>query len=353
MTVLDIRTGDDRAQWSIPGSLHIDAYHHLRQGSPGPLADAVLPADVPVVTICNMGVVSQVASQSLQARGFDALFLQGGMKSWSLAWNTATVPLADEHAESLRVIQVRRTGKGCLSYLLGSGPDAVVIDASLPPHVYQELAGQLGLRIRFVLDTHIHADHLSRSRALSEETGAALLLPHQGRASFPFTPLRNGDKVTFGKAALSVLLTQGHTLESTTYVLEGMALFTGDTLFLSGVGRPDLHANPDAARQRAGLLYHSLAQLLDFAPGMLVLPGHASEPIAFDGVPLTASVGDIRSRLSGWLSSEQEFTERILARIPETPPNFTRIVECNEAGILPEGDPADLEAGANRCAVSS
>jgi len=93
VTVLDIRTGEDRSQWSIPDSVHIDAYNELKQGRPGPLAEAELPKENPVVTICNMGKISQVAAKVLRDRGFDALFLEGGMKSWSLAWNTAEVPI--------------------------------------------------------------------------------------------------------------------------------------------------------------------------------------------------------------------------------------------------------------------
>ncbi len=349
VTVLDIRTEEDRAQWSIPRSIHIAAYEELKAGRPGALADAVLPADVPVVTICNMGRVSQTAARALQARGFEALFLEGGMKSWSLAWNTAEVPVRDNR---IRILQIRRTGKGCLSYLVGSRQEALVIDASLPPEVYLELASQHSLQIRYVLDTHIHADHLSRSMSLAKASGAVLLLPPQGRVHFPFTPIAHGDMVTLGEATLTALRSPGHTLESTAYVLNGEALFTGDTLFLSGVGRPDLHADASSAQDCSRLLYHTLNQLLALGPDVLVLPAHASQPIAFDGLALVAHLGEVAARLRDWLSSEEAFIEHILKRIPPTPPNYTRIVELNESGVLPEGDPTDLEAGANRCAVS-
>jgi glyoxylase-like metal-dependent hydrolase (beta-lactamase superfamily II) len=142
-------------------------------------------------------------------------------------------------------------------------------------------------------------------------------------------------------------------LESTSYVVNGAAVFTGDTLFLSGVGRPDLHAGADEAQERAHRLYHTLKQLLALGRETLLLPGHTSEPVAFDGIPLVARLGDVAERLRDWLSCEESFVERILKRIPPTPPNYTRIVEWNEAGLLPQGDPTDLEAGPNRCAVAA
>ena len=89
------------------------------------------------MTICNAGHVSQTAAAVLAGRGFDARSLAGGMKAWSLAWNTARVPVADPSVET---IQVRRTGKGCLSYVIGSEGVAAVIDPSLPLDVYLAVA---------------------------------------------------------------------------------------------------------------------------------------------------------------------------------------------------------------------
>jgi rhodanese-related sulfurtransferase len=176
VTVLDIRTDEDRAQWAIPGSLHLNAYEALRAGQPGVLADAPFPLDRPVVTVCNAGRVSETAAEMLAGRGFDARSLAGGMKAWSLAWNIADAPLSDA---SVRVIQVRRTGKGCLSYIVGSSGEAAVIDPSVSPDVYLELAHRHRWSIRYVLETHVHADHLSRARELAARTDAELLLPPQ------------------------------------------------------------------------------------------------------------------------------------------------------------------------------
>jgi glyoxylase-like metal-dependent hydrolase (beta-lactamase superfamily II) len=155
-----------------------------------------------------------------------------------------------------------------------------------------------------------------------------------------------------GSVALSVLHTLGHTDESVSYILNGAAVFTGDALFTRGVGRPDLHADHEAARARARSLFRSLGRLRRLQPGILVLPAHTSEPIAFDGRPAAARLSDVETWLAGWLASEAAFMERVMLNIPPTPPNFARIVEWNEAGLLPTSDPTDLEAGANRCAVA-
>ena len=348
VTVLDIRTDDDRAQWAIPGSLHVSAYEALSAGRPGALADVALPPDRPVVTVCNAGRVSQMAAEILAERGFDARTLTGGMKAWSLAWNVAEVPVGDA---SVRVVQVRRTGKGCLSYVVGSVRDAAVIDPSVSPDVYVRIATAHGWVIRSVLETHIHADHLSRARELAGRTAATLLLPQQQRVTFAFTPVADGRGIAVGEATLGVIQTPGHTDESVSYVLNRHAVFTGDTLFTDGVGRPDLQADPDAARRRAGVLFASLKRLRGLPAATLVLPGHTSEPVAFDGRPIASPMGDVERWLSGWLTTESAFVDRVTEHVPPAPPNFLRIVSLNEAGEFPAGDPADLEAGANRCAI--
>lgn len=349
VTVLDVRADEDRAQWAVPGSIHVNAYAALRAGQPGGLAKATLPSDRPIVTVCNAGRMSQIAADFLSERGFDVRSLTGGMKAWSLAWNTARVPTKDD---GITVIQVRRTGKGCLSYVVMSNSDAAVLDASLPVHVYEDIARSHGARIRRVIETHIHADHLSRARQLADRSGAQLLLPQQERVAFPFTAVRDGDEIAIGNATLVARHTPGHTLESMSYVLTDNAVFTGDTLFTKGVGRPDLHADAAGARDRARALFQSLQAIRTLGPQVIVLPAHTSEPIAFDGRPVMSRMSSIDKWLEDWLRSEASFVDRLVSRLPETPPNFGRIVELNERGEIPDVDVTELEAGANRCAVS-
>ena len=348
VTVLDVRPAAERAEWAIPGSVHVAAYDALRRGDPTALADFHPTNGGRVVTVCAAGKTSMLAAERLRARGLDAVSLAGGMRAWSLAWNTAEVPCPGSTA---RIVQLRRAGKGCLSYLIGSRGDAAVIDASLDPQVYQRVADTNGWHIRTVLETHVHADHLSRARAIAADTGARLCLPTTDRVSFQYEPLNDRDTVRVGSAGLRALRTPGHTPESTCYLLDDRALFTGDTLFLAAVGRPDLEATTQQSESRAHVLYASLQRLVALPPETVILPAHTSEPVAFDGRPISATLREVQERTSLLHETEEPFVSQILTRLPPTPPNHHRIVALNHAGALPD-DPTELEAGANRCAVA-
>jgi glyoxylase-like metal-dependent hydrolase (beta-lactamase superfamily II) len=213
------------------------------------------------------------------------------------------------------------------------------------------LAEERGWRITRVLDTHVHADHLSRTRRLAELVGATLHMPEGAPVSYPFSDLADGDVLEVGSAKLEAVRTSGHTPESTSFLLDGRALFTGDTLFLSAVGRPDLDATPEVARHRARELYRSLRRLLALDPETLVLPGHTGEPVAFDGEPICAHLSGVRGSVRILKEDEDAFVEQIAGHGTPTPSNFERIVQLNRAGESPEGDPTELEAGANRCAA--
>jgi glyoxylase-like metal-dependent hydrolase (beta-lactamase superfamily II)/rhodanese-related sulfurtransferase len=348
VAVVDVRKGEDHADWSIPGSLSFDAYDALNAGDERVMQGLELPEGVPVVTVCGRGRSSALAAEQLRREGYEAYSLEGGMQAWSLAWNTAEVPVSGADAE---VVQVRRTGKGCLSYVVGSDGEAIVVDASVDPEVYIWLAKSRNWRIIRVLDTHVHADHLSRSRGLAELVGATLHMPEGSPVTYPFSALGDGDALRLGSATLEAIRTRGHTPESTSYLLDGRALFTGDTLFLSAVGRPDLDATQEGSREKARELYGSLRRLLVLEPETLVLPGHTSEPVAFDGKPICAPLSEVRENVSVLREEEDAFVEGIARRVPPTPSNFERIVELNQAGVSPEDAPAELEAGANRCAA--
>jgi glyoxylase-like metal-dependent hydrolase (beta-lactamase superfamily II)/rhodanese-related sulfurtransferase len=347
VNVLDIRPEQERIEWFIPGSIHIDAYNKLKRNDISVFDNLHLDKSIPIVTVCTGGKTSRIAADILQQKGYKGFSLQNGMKGWSLAWNKATVPFTD-----YQIIQVRRTGKGCLSYIIISNNEAIVADASLPVEVYKNILKENNLQLKAVIETHIHADHLSRSKQLSEESGAKLLLPAPNKINFPYEALQNNQQIQLGKIFIKIISTPGHTIESICFLINDEVLLTGDTLFTNSIGRPDLKANNEEAGYRAGLLYGSLQLLVEMKDNIIVLPAHTNTPVDFDNKPVMATIGEIKNKVSMLKLSKEDFVETILLKLPPAPANFLTIAELNLKGDFTEINPIDLEAGANRCAVS-
>jgi glyoxylase-like metal-dependent hydrolase (beta-lactamase superfamily II) len=345
--VLDVRPQAQREEWQIPGSHYLDAYKRLNEGDNSVMNEIDIPENVKVVTVCAAGRTSQIASDALRQKGIEAFSLEGGMKAWSLAWNKAEISFAN-----YKIIQVRRTGKGCLSYILCSNNEAFVIDASLPVEVYENIIKENNWQLRKVIETHIHADHLSRSRLLAENNKVDLCLPVSNRVSFDYKTLQGEQTLALGNIKIKVIATPGHTIESVSFLINNEVLFTGDTLFVNGVGRPDLKANDDETIQKSKILYQSLQKLLTLDDNIIVLPAHTSQPVEFGNTPVQATIGSIKQNVALLKLGEGEFINTILQHIPPAPANYLSIVEKNIKGDFSDINPVDLEAGANRCAIS-
>ena len=347
VSILDVRPIEERSEWFIPGSIYFNAYDKLKAHKPDALHGLHLDKRIPVVTVCAAGKTSAIAAGQLNEQGFEVYSLQGGMKAWSMAWNTAKLSFPD-----FEIIQFRRTGKGCLSYMIISNDEAIVLDASLPIEIYENVLLNQKLKLKHVIETHIHADHLSRSKQLAESNNVTLHLPAPNKVSFDFVPVIGTTVFQIGNISIKVIPTPGHTTESITYLIHDKVLLTGDTLFINGIGRPDLKANDDEAMQRSKILYQSLQKLLSLDDNIIVLPAHTSQPVEFDHTPIQATIGSIKQNVVLLKLNEEEFSNTILERIPPTPPNYLSIVEKNNEGGFSDINPVDLEAGANRCAVS-
>lgn len=339
--LLDVRDDDEVTAWPLPGSVHIPL-PNLDQTQ----AQRVAGRDV--ITVCATGNRSLTAAERLSAWGIRARSMRGGMVAWSQVFDAAPIALAG----GVEVVQFRRLGKGCLSYLVIADGEAAVIDPSWHGEQYARAANERGVAIRAVIDTHLHADHVSGARRLAHDTGARLYLGSQEAFEFKgWTRIGDGDAVPVGSIRLEALAAPGHTPGSLLWRIDDTALFTADVLFLSAVGRPDLHGS---AEQAARHLYKSLRRIAQLPGQMLVLPGHAPEDDdALPGTPHTRPLDAVLHRLSGLLNEEETFVARAM-RVPAPPPNATKILETNRRGEpIPDEEALTLEAGPNRCAAQA
>ncbi len=340
LTILDVRGPDEYGGWNIPGSINMP----LDSLDAGASPEVVPGAEV--VTVCFSGARSASAQRLLQARGMNVLDLKGGMVAWNSVHDEVTVPQASPGVE---VLQFRRIGKGCLSYMVVSGGEALVIDPSMDVDVYVDAAATRSARIVKVLDTHAHADHLSGTRALVSRSGATCHAPDEV-GGVPHESIKDGDHVRVGNATIAALHTPGHTAGSMAYRL-GQLIFTGDTLFIESVGRPDLGQDP---RPNAAVLHRTLHDKVMVLPGdTLVLPGHYGRGVDIGrGQPVARTIESLRGRLAALAMDLDSFTEWVVGNTIPKPPNFSEIKKFNQGLVdLPEDELRELEAGPNRCAV--
>jgi glyoxylase-like metal-dependent hydrolase (beta-lactamase superfamily II)/rhodanese-related sulfurtransferase len=261
---------------------------------------------------------------------------------------------------------------GCLaqaSYLVGSEGEAAVVDPRRDVEEYLQEAQAQGLRIRYVVETHLHADFVSGHRELAERTGAQILISARAGASFPHRGVRDGDEVALGGARLRFLETPGHTPESVcVLVFEGAShdpalVLTGDTLFIGDVGRPDLvGAQGLSARDMAGMLYDSLhGKLLRLPDGVAVYPAHGAGSLCGRNMSSERSSTIGEQRRSNYAlrpMTREQFVEVVTADLPEVPRYFPLDVALNRAGApAVDGDlpralsPAETAAAAAEGAV--
>jgi glyoxylase-like metal-dependent hydrolase (beta-lactamase superfamily II) len=359
LEVVDIREANEFKDWHIAGARNVPTYIALNTQDDEPFREQIqtYPKDREYVMVCRRGNTSKKAVLLAAQLGYKALSLRGGMYDWSNAWSIAPAQLQNP---SFTFLQIRRDGKGCLSYLLGSDGVAAVFDPNVEDAVYMQLAENAGLKIRWIFETHIHADHISRAPSLVAKTGATLVMPAASslRTARKFQPLKDEETFRLGQIEMRAIATPGHTTESTCYWVNHEALISGDTLFVESIGRPDLEKGDAGAVQGAEFLFDSLHQrLLTLPDSTKIFPAHYSGAIKYNSAPLTAPLGDLRGKISLLKATKENFVKTVVTSLPPKPPSHEMIISINEgktafdfsgAGMM---SPADLEAGPNRCAV--
>ena len=341
--LLDVRDISDFQSWHIPGSKNIPIMDLEEKSSS-------MDKDREIITICNLGVSSRGAAEMLSGKGYHAKVLEGGLKGWNMVYEVvATHPFAPS---SLKVFQVKRLGKGCLSYIvvLSDKKRAIVIDPSQHVTQYTKYLNEHSLTLAAVVDTHVHADHISGARVLAEQASTTYLLPKKSIVSFPFNPLEDTLSDVIGEE-VNIIETPGHTKESVCIILAGSFLFTGDTLFIESVGRSDLGQDVEA---NAKILFHSVkGGIFTLDDALLVLPAHNPKTMLPDEPAYSAILRDIKEKNDiHKFATDKEFAAFIHGHSSPTPPNYSKKKEINKSGKRSDEDLDELELGGNRCSVS-
>jgi glyoxylase-like metal-dependent hydrolase (beta-lactamase superfamily II) len=232
----------------------------------------------------------------------------------------------------------------CASYLFGCTAHGKLAVAD--PHAslveeYLDAAEQIGSPIVALFETHVQADHISGLPELAARTGATAYLPADAGVAFEHKAVDDGDQVELGNTILTAIATPGHAPAHHSYVVtdlrrgeEPWLVFTGDSLLIGDVGRPDLHVPGDAHGQ-ARLLHASLRRLLELPDHVVVYPSHFGGSVCgrgLSGNPIS-SIGFERTHdplLA--LEDEEVFAAELLAGLPPRPANQTSIVAANRAG---------------------
>jgi glyoxylase-like metal-dependent hydrolase (beta-lactamase superfamily II) len=373
--ILDVRNLDEFDAWKIEGRAPIptlnipyfdlldlneaddDIAAAVARAVPNRLQDS-LPRSGTVLVVCARGDTSTHVAEGLRRLGYQAVNLQGGMAAWGDHYATRVV----EDSPHLTILQISRPARGCLSYLLASGGEAMVVDAARHIDIYTRIATERGWVITDVFDTHLQADHLSGGVALAKTLRVDYRLhPYDSihpddllPATFQFRYLEDETVHTLGEVSVRVLHLPGHTLGMINLLVDERYLLSGDTLFINSIGRPDLGGR---AKTWVPLLYHSLQRLLALPDRTVVLPAHFSHMHEADEQGCyRASLGALRSHNEGlrmFARGQAAFSAYILASLPEHPPSYDDIRRVN-TGLLQvdEAKASELELGRNRCALS-
>ncbi|PHD67574.1 hypothetical protein COF61_05685 [Bacillus toyonensis] len=353
--ILDVRNETDYEDWKIEGkqvSSINKPYFDLLDGVDHIVDE--LPREKEILVVCAKEGSSQFVAEQLLDAGFDDVsYLAGGMKAWSEYVKPLKVGVVQGGGS---IYQFNRLGKGCLSYMVVSNGEAAVIDAVRTIEAYEEFAKEHGVTITNVMDTHLHADHISGGRKLAEKVGGTYWLPPKdaGEVVFSYEPLVEGSIITVGgtKIEIDALYSPGHTIGSTSFIVDNSYLLSGDILFVDSIGRPDLAGKAeDWVSDLRNTLYKRYKEL---SQELIVLPAHYSKISEVDenGV-VSANLKQLFEVNAGLnMKDENEFRKIVTENLPPQPNAYQEIRQTNMGKIHPSvEEEREMEIGPNRCAV--
>jgi glyoxylase-like metal-dependent hydrolase (beta-lactamase superfamily II)/rhodanese-related sulfurtransferase len=236
---------------------------------------------------------------------------------------------------------------GCLAqaaYYIESEGEVAIIDPLRDYQSYLDMAKSRQANIKYVFETHFHADFVSGHIDLSKQTGAAIVYGPTTQTSFPVYVAKDGEELKLGKITIKVLHTPGHTPESSCYLVydeqgKPQAVFTGDTLFVGDVGRPDLLDGVMTKEQLAGMMYDSLHnQLMTLPDDVVVYPAHGAGSACGKniGKETFSTIGEQKEKNYALQPmSKQEFIQKVTEGINPAPAYFFKDAKLNKQGYAP------------------
>jgi glyoxylase-like metal-dependent hydrolase (beta-lactamase superfamily II) len=358
VSVLDVRNRAEADAWPLSGdsvtTLHIPYYRFVEatvtDGVDALARDVRDALDEPVLVVCGRGEASAFVAEKLVDVGVDAANLAEGMRGWARVYHAVEL----DPVENATVIQYQRPSSGCLAYLVVSGTEALVVDPlRAVSERYIQDAHDRGAELVAAVDTHVHADHVSGVRALRARDDVEVLLPAGARdrgLDFDASLLHPNDSLSVGDVTLDVVALPGHTSEHIGLRL-GDLLFSGDTVFLESVARPDLEDGDEGASAAARRLYDTLHGIDD---DTVVAPAHFSTARPDESGAYRARMGDLRGRLSALSLDREAFVDRVTGTMPPRPANYEEIIAVN-LGLdsATDEESFELELGPNNCAASA
>jgi len=362
IVLLDVRNEEEFDSWKVEArrpveTVHVPYFDFIEDAD---TSIAKVPRDRDVVVLCAQGGSSEMVAGMLQEAGIPSANIKGGMIAYGVYLEPVRFPLAPGEADRFELWQVNRRGKACLSYVIVSGGEAVVVDPSRHVEWYEGFAVERGARIVRVLDTHVHADHVSGGPALARRRGVPYFVAAgEGfELDQPVTPLADGQRVRVGgekgvSIEMRVIRTPGHTPGSTSFLVDGTYLLTGDTLFVASVGRPDLGGHVDLWGRA---LFDTLRRRLADLPGETrVLPAHygGTSEISPEGL-VWGRLGDLRQSVPEMrIATAEAFVEAVRSAVKDPPKAYAEIIKVNLGAPATEEKISEWELGKNQCAAAA
>jgi glyoxylase-like metal-dependent hydrolase (beta-lactamase superfamily II)/rhodanese-related sulfurtransferase len=370
--ILDVRTPEEHKAWKI-------SYDKYKDSSLIPIddlssADALknIPKDKEIVTFCAHGNRSMSAAKILSQHGYNAKSVKGGLDGWNDVYDVAVIPFVDSNLIScVRIWQLRRISKGCITYLVSytskenSGSrNAIIIDPTCGvSKSIDKIAKENDLHITSVIDTHMHADHVSGAIKVAKLTGDNVYVSsiegyqidnNNNTGLARMNKIKEGDRIQLSdQIYLDAVHTPGHTKGSMSFRLtlndNTNYIFTGDLLFVDGMGRPDLHDNVEEFADSLFKTYHH--KILNLPDDTIILPAHFSAIFEHEK-PVFDTMRSIKNTVKILSAPKDEFIKFIMNNIPAEPKNYMKIIDINKNMLSCDTiKVSDLEAGPNSCGI--